>query len=102
MSQLIAPYRATLSIILPFTSLITVALVSYIVYTYEYNYIPILRRILILNNPKLSSSHFVLSFGFDGVDTLATIFWLFPPMIFWCLLQIVTRDEGVVDAKMID
>ena len=74
--------------LMPLTSLLTVAVVGYISYVYLFTYLPLI---------YMYAEHDVHGYSKFTVTLRAIFFIIWPFMIFWTLGAIVFGDAGVID-----
>lgn len=89
--------KKILQSIVPFTSILTVLAVGYVVSVYEYKFIPLLKTLV-----EEGVEFPAVGDGILGVQITEGIFLFFPFMIFWTLIAILCYDEGHMKPKMIN
>ena len=88
--------------LLPLSSLLTVAVVSYISYSYLWYYLPALIRAADINREKVKEGDLEHLEVPGSVLVLGAIFVMHPIFIFWTLGAIVCGDPGLVTRELVD
>jgi len=89
--------------LIPLSSLLTVAVVSYISYSYLWFYLPAKIRAADINSDRINNEEDNEELEIPWyVILLGTVFILHPFFIFWALIAIVCGDPGRATRKLVD